>query len=746
MKTFTTYLALLAMVFHTSLGFAAGKLQNEDFKSAADLVAAGSTAAHLLNDSKIYVASNGINDTLANAIVNGQIGSSAGGVGVELLSNPGFESGGATQGWSTTGGTVVTTTSGSHLFFGNKSADWVATASGQKFQSSAIAIAGLAGQNCSASFYYQYGGTNGDYTLQVTDGTNILNSQSLQASSATYPVTITFPCGAASTNTLQWQLVSNVASPGHIYFDNAHLGSLGLYSFGSSTPPTVVTFCASGCTYGTSGTWTVPANAAFLKVRAAGGGGGGGGSSGSGGNGGGGGTGGNTTFGSSLLTANGGGGGVGGGAGQYGGAGGSSTISAPAYGSPFTGGNGGGATYNSALAAYPNGGMGGANFFGGAGGGGAANQTGTAPAPNTGAGGGGAGANTTQNPGGGGGAGGALDAIVPSPLNGTYAWSIGAIGSAGAAGGGVTPGNAGAAGAGGYIEVTIYYNPTQSQAYLPQAGGLAAGDIVQTASLTCPLGTIGADGASYATTAYPALFAAIGYTYGGSGANFNVPNSQGVFLRGAGTNGIYSATQNSTVNPDMVQGHKHTFVDPVIWGGTAGSASPTLFMGTSTAANSGTPNPTYDASVGSPITDGSNGTPRTGTETRPANIVVKICIRTLPATPAPIMVNTVVSNPSGTEVVERADINCVSGPSISRQSGSWLASISRSGTGTCALVINSGVFSSAPTCVITPVGNSAKQATQNGASPTTTGVSMGFFDGSGAAADSSASVICMGPR
>lgn len=41
---------------------------------------------------------------------------------------------------------------------------------------------------------------------------------------------------------------------------------------------------------------------------------------------------------------------------------------------------------------------------------------------------------------------------------------------------------------------------------------------------TPPVGWLMADGASYATTAYPALFNAIGYTYGGAGANFNVRN------------------------------------------------------------------------------------------------------------------------------------------------------------------------------------------------------------------------------
>ena len=39
------------------------------------------------------------------------------------------------------------------------------------------------------------------------------------------------------------------------------------------------------------------------------------------------------------------------------------------------------------------------------------------------------------------------------------------------------------------------------------------------------------DGTSYSTTDYPDLFAVIGYTFGGSENNFNVPNYKGKFLQ-----------------------------------------------------------------------------------------------------------------------------------------------------------------------------------------------------------------------
>lgn len=47
------------------------------------------------------------------------------------------------------------------------------------------------------------------------------------------------------------------------------------------------------------------------------------------------------------------------------------------------------------------------------------------------------------------------------------------------------------------------------------------------AGSSSPEGYLLADGTSYATATYPALFAAIGYAYGGSAANFNVPNLKG---------------------------------------------------------------------------------------------------------------------------------------------------------------------------------------------------------------------------
>lgn len=50
------------------------------------------------------------------------------------------------------------------------------------------------------------------------------------------------------------------------------------------------------------------------------------------------------------------------------------------------------------------------------------------------------------------------------------------------------------------------------------------------------------NGASYSTATYPQLFGIIGYSYGGSGASFNVPDFRGMFLRGNGSQTIGGVT------------------------------------------------------------------------------------------------------------------------------------------------------------------------------------------------------------
>lgn len=67
----------------------AGLLQNEDHKTEAELVAAGGSKSQLLNDDKLYITANSINETLDDAITGGLIG--GGSSGTNYIGNPGAE-------------------------------------------------------------------------------------------------------------------------------------------------------------------------------------------------------------------------------------------------------------------------------------------------------------------------------------------------------------------------------------------------------------------------------------------------------------------------------------------------------------------------------------------------------------------------------------------------------------------------------------------------------------------------------
>jgi microcystin-dependent protein len=157
------------------------------------------------------------------------------------------------------------------------------------------------------------------------------------------------------------------------------------------------------------------------------------------------------------------------------------------------------------------------------------------------------------------------------------------------------------------------------------------GTILAFAGTTCPTGTVAADGSSLATATYGNLFTAIGTTYGSvDGMHFNVPNASGVFLRGAGSQTIsgvsYTGTEGVTEG-DQFQGHIHpttsgnlNLMNYVGTGGVGVSMS-----GGNWQANDcgGTQCTTGDPAG---LSDGTNGTPRVGAETHPANISVLYCI------------------------------------------------------------------------------------------------------------------------
>lgn len=159
---------------------------------------------------------------------------------------------------------------------------------------------------------------------------------------------------------------------------------------------------------------------------------------------------------------------------------------------------------------------------------------------------------------------------------------------------------------------------------VPTSDGI--GEVIAFAGTTAPIGTVECDGASYLTTEKSDLFNVIGYIWGGSGANFNVPDLRGAFLRGTGSHGTENmANGNDFAGPsvgsfenDQMQGHRH---GNDVFQEAAGTATIRGATGSVAQGSVDTKNP---------VTDGTNGTPRTGDETRPFNAGVKFCIRYAP--------------------------------------------------------------------------------------------------------------------
>jgi len=78
-----------------------------------------------------------------------------------------------------------------------------------------------------------------------------------------------------------------------------------------------------------------------------------------------------------------------------------------------------------------------------------------------------------------------------------------------------------------------------------------------------PSGWLLCDGASVATATYADLHTAIGYVYGGAGANFNLPNLVNRFVRGQSTQTAATGGADSlTLSTAQMPTHTHAVTDP----------------------------------------------------------------------------------------------------------------------------------------------------------------------------------------
>lgn len=156
-----------------------------------------------------------------------------------------------------------------------------------------------------------------------------------------------------------------------------------------------------------------------------------------------------------------------------------------------------------------------------------------------------------------------------------------------------------------------------------------SGAIFPFAGTSAPTGYLICDGSAVSRTTYSDLFTAIGTTWGtGDGSTtFNLPDLRAAVLRGAGSHGTETMANGSaydggsvgTYGDDKMQGHWHQ----------------SKFNESGSGANFDAPNGnittqpanTSNEAVQVPVTDGVNGTPRTGAETKPFTATVLFVIK-----------------------------------------------------------------------------------------------------------------------
>ena len=112
-----------------------------------------------------------------------------------------------------------------------------------------------------------------------------------------------------------------------------------------------------------------------------------------------------------------------------------------------------------------------------------------------------------------------------------------------------------------------------SGANLTAIQGVSTGLVIPWGSSSIPSGFLECNGASISTSTYAALFAVIGYTYGGSGASFNLPdltdrtivnksNTKSLAQTGGantvtGTGNIGGNLANTTLTTAQLPSHTH---------------------------------------------------------------------------------------------------------------------------------------------------------------------------------------------
>jgi microcystin-dependent protein len=177
------------------------------------------------------------------------------------------------------------------------------------------------------------------------------------------------------------------------------------------------------------------------------------------------------------------------------------------------------------------------------------------------------------------------------------------------------------------------------------AGQIPAGTIMPYAGNGVPSGWMLCDGAVVNSANYPALYSAIGTSWGiggGGAGNFNLPDLRGMFLRGkdftagkdpdagsrtASNAGGSTGNNVGSVQADAFQGHRHKVYRSDL--ATGGSWQMGLQSANFQIPNAGLSNSSDIGGVqaATPTDDGVNGIPKISSESRPRNAYVLYIIK-----------------------------------------------------------------------------------------------------------------------
>ena len=163
----------------------------------------------------------------------------------------------------------------------------------------------------------------------------------------------------------------------------------------------------------------------------------------------------------------------------------------------------------------------------------------------------------------------------------------------------------------------VYYEDGTSSQWIDVGGSSSSGEdnnpigsVMYFAASSAPLGWFECRGQSLDKVSYLDLFNVIGYTYGGSGNSFNLPDLRGEFLRGWDNGrGIDSGRTFGSLQLDEFKSHTHPYT--ALYNGVYAGAAYPGYDGTGDSVTSPT------------LTTQATG----GSETRPRNVALLPCIK-----------------------------------------------------------------------------------------------------------------------